>query len=119
MGIEKKLKVAVVGCGNIGTGAHIGNYAKNEGVELAWFCDIIPERADEMAEKHGGIAVYDYHELLDKDIDLVSVCTHNDMHAPISIDHLHRFPACGEGCPVRKARRAHFAGSFGDAAGRP
>ena len=88
MGIENKLKVAVVGCGNIGTGAHIGNYAKNEGVELAYFCDIIPERADEMAEKYGGIAVYDYHELLDKDIDLVSVCTHNDMHAPISIDFM-------------------------------
>ncbi|MCL2748393.1 MAG: Gfo/Idh/MocA family oxidoreductase [Oscillospiraceae bacterium] len=85
---NSKLKVAVVGCGNIGTGAHIGNYAKNKGVELAYFCDIIPERADEMADKYGGIAVYDYHELLDKDIDLVSVCTHNDMHAPISIDFM-------------------------------
>jgi len=90
MGIEQsnKLKVAVVGCGSIGSGTHTPNYAKNEDVELAWFCDIIPERADALAEKYGGIAVYDYKQLLDKDIDLVSVCTHNDMHAPISIDFL-------------------------------
>jgi len=90
MSIEqnKKLKAALVGCGSIGSGTHAPAYAKNEGVELAYFCDIIPERADALVEKHGGVAVYDYHELLDKDIDLVSVCTHNDMHAPISIDFL-------------------------------
>jgi len=84
-----KVKIAVIGCGSIGTGAHAGNYAKNEGVELKYFCDIIPERADRMAAEHGGRAVYDYHEILDApDLDAVSVCTHNDFHAPISIDFM-------------------------------
>ena len=87
MGYDK-LRVAVIGCGNIANCAHLPNYAKNEQAELAFCCDIIPERADKAAEEYGGKAVYDYHELLGEDIDLVSVCTHNDMHAPISIDFL-------------------------------
>ena len=87
--MSKKVNIAVIGCGSIGTGAHIGNYAKNPNVELKYFCDIIPERADEMVKLHGGRAVYDYKQLLDKpDIDAVSVCTHNDTHAPISIDFM-------------------------------
>jgi len=85
---QNKIKIAVVGCGSIANGAHIPNYAKNEHVELKFFCDIVPERADKAAKEHGGKAVYDYHELLGEDIDAVSVCTHNDMHAPISIDFM-------------------------------
>lgn len=85
---QGKLKVAVIGCGSIANAAHIPNYAKNEHVELRFFCDIIPERADAAAEKYGGKAVYDYRELLGEEIDAVSVCTHNDMHAPITIDFL-------------------------------
>jgi predicted dehydrogenase len=52
-------------------------------------CDIIPERADKAAQQYGGNAVYDYHEILDDpDLNVVSVCTHNNMHAPISIDFM-------------------------------
>ena len=58
-------------------------------VELKYFCDIIPERADKAAAKYSGIAVYDYRELLDKDdLDAVSVCVPNGYHAPISIDFM-------------------------------
>ena len=86
---SKKIKIAVIGCGSIGTGAHTENYAKNPNVELKYFCDIIPERADEMVGKHDGKAIYDYKEILDDpELDAVSVCTHNDMHAPISIDFM-------------------------------
>ena len=84
-----KLKVAVIGCGNIANSAHIPSYMKNENVEIKYFCDIIPEKADEAVRKYGcGEAVYDYHEILEADIDAVSVCTHNDFHAPISIDFM-------------------------------
>jgi len=82
------IKVAVIGCGSIANGEHIPNYAKNKQVELAYFCDIIHERADKAAKEYGGKAVYDYRELLGADIHAVSVCTHNDMHAPISIDFM-------------------------------
>lgn len=85
-----KLKVAVIGCGTIANSAHIPAYIKNKNVEIKWFCDIIPERADAAVKKYGcGKAVYDYHEILnDSDIDAVSVCTPNYAHAQISIDFL-------------------------------
>jgi len=85
----KKINVAVIGCGSIAKGAHIPPYVQNPNVNITYFCDIIPERADEMAKEYGGTAVYDYKELLNKeDIDCVSVCTHNNSHAPISIDFM-------------------------------
>ena len=41
-----KMKVAVIGCGTIANSAHIPAYMKNEDVEIKYFCDIIPERAE-------------------------------------------------------------------------
>lgn len=88
--MDKKINVAVIGCGNIANCAHIPSYMKLNNVEIKYFCDIIPERADAAVEKYGcGKAVYNYKELLGHDdIDIVSVCTHNDFHAPISIDFM-------------------------------
>ena len=85
-----KYKVAVIGCGNIANAAHIPAYMKNEKVEIKYFCDIIPERAEKCVEKYGcGKAVADYHDFLnDPEIDAVSVCTHNDFHSIIAIDFL-------------------------------
>ncbi len=85
-----KIKVAVIGCGNIATSSHIPAYMKNEEVEIKYFCDLIPERAEKCVEKYGcGKAVVDYHDFLnDPDLDAVSVCTHNDFHSIISIDFL-------------------------------
>lgn len=88
--MDNKVKVAVIGCGSIANSAHIPGYLKLDNVEITYFCDIIPEKADAAVEKYGcGKAVYDYKELLGRDdIDVVSVCTHNDFHAPISIDFM-------------------------------
>ena len=85
-----KIKVAVIGCGNIANAAHIPAYMKNSEVEIKYFCDIILERAEKCVEKYGcGKAVADYHDFLnDPEIDAVSVCTHNDFHSIISIDFL-------------------------------
>lgn len=88
--MKEKIKVAVIGCGNIANSAHIPAYMASDIAEIKYFCDIIPERADAAVEKYGcGKAVYDYHEILDDaEIDAVSVCTHNDMHSVISIDFM-------------------------------
>ena len=85
-----KIKVAVIGCGNIANSSHIPSYLKNEEAEIKYFCDIIPERAEKCVEKYGcGKAVVDYHDFLnDPELDAVSVCTHNDMHSVIAIDFL-------------------------------
>ena len=88
--MKDKIKVAVIGCGCIATSAHIPAYMKSGRAEIKYFCDIIPEKADAAVKKNGcGQAVYDYHEILDDpDLDAVSVCTHNDMHAVIAIDFM-------------------------------
>lgn len=85
-----KIKVAVIGCGNIATHAHIPAYTKNENVEIKYFCDIIRERAEAKVKEHNcGTAVTDYHEILnDPEIQAVSVCTPNNLHPTITIDFL-------------------------------
>ncbi len=84
------MKVAIIGCGSIANSAHIPAYMKNKEVEIKYFCDIIPERAQKAVEKYGcGIAVTDYREILkDDEVVAVSVCTPNNVHAPITIDCL-------------------------------
>ena len=84
------IKVGVIGCGTIANAAHIPSYMKNADVEIKYFCDIIPERAQAAVEKYGcGIAVTNYHDVInDPEIDAISVCTPNRMHPMITIDAL-------------------------------
>ncbi len=84
------MKIAVIGCGTIANAAHIPSYMNNKDVEIKYFCDIILERAEECVKKYGcGQAVLDYHDILnDEEVKAVSVCTPNNVHAPISIDFL-------------------------------
>ena len=88
--MKDKINIAVIGCGNIANSAHIPAYMASPHAEIRYFCDIIPERADEQVRKNGcGKAVYDYHEILDDpDLDAVSVCVHNNLHSVISIDFM-------------------------------
>ncbi len=85
-----QIKVAVIGCGTIANAAHIPSYLQNPDCEIKYFCDIIPERAEEAVRKYGcGIAVTDYRDILaDPEVEAVSVCTPNRMHTGISCDFL-------------------------------
>ncbi len=81
-----KLKVGVIGCGSIAKHRHLPEYAANEQVEIIAVCDIVEVRVNETAEKYQAKAYTDYKELLaNEEIDAVSVCTPNYLHAPISI----------------------------------
>ena len=88
--IMNKIKVAVIGCGTIATSQHIPAYMENPKAEIKYFCDIIPERAEAMVKKYNcGKAVVDYKDILgDEEIEAVSVCTPNNVHAQIAIDFL-------------------------------
>lgn len=81
------MKVAVIGCGTIANAAHIPAYMENKDVQIKYFCDILPQRAEEAVKKYGcGTAVTDYREVLkDDEIEAVSVCTPNKMHSEITI----------------------------------
>ena len=84
------MKVAVIGCGSIANSAHIPSYMNNPEAQIAYFCDIIPERARAAVEKYGcGQAITDYHVALsDPEVEAVSVCTPNHMHPTIAMDAL-------------------------------
>jgi UDP-N-acetylglucosamine 3-dehydrogenase len=81
----KKLRVGVIGCGSIARYRHLPEYAANPNVELVAVCDNNAERALEIGEKYGVPSYTSYVELLrNAEVDAVSVCTPNYLHAPIS-----------------------------------
>lgn len=85
------MKVAIIGAGNISP-AHIEAYLNfPDRCKIVAVCDIYKEKAEKRIAQYrldGALAVEDYKELLDLDIDLVSVCTPPYTHAPLTIDFL-------------------------------
>jgi UDP-N-acetylglucosamine 3-dehydrogenase len=82
----EKLRIGVIGAGSIAQHRHLPEYDANQQAEIVAVCDINQERAAEVAEKYGAKAYTDYQELLKSgEVDAVSVCTPNYLHAPISI----------------------------------
>lgn len=81
-----KLKVAVIGCGSIAQHRHLVEYKNNPDVEIVAVCDIVEERAKETADKYKAKAYTSYEKLLaEENLDAVSVCLPNYLHAPVSI----------------------------------
>ena len=84
------INVAIVGTGGI-SHAHIQAYLKfPDRCRIAALVDIIPGKAQRVKEQyHLDAEVYlDHHQILDKDIDLVDVCTPPFVHAEITINAL-------------------------------
>ncbi len=75
-----KPSFVIIGCGRIAK-RHAEQIIKH-GI-LAAVCDIITEKADEMAALYNSKAYYSIEELLanEKNIDIVSICTPNGLHA--------------------------------------
>ena len=86
----KKIKVAVIGCGKIGSAQHIPAYSKNPQAEIKYLVDIKQERAIENAEKYKvPFTTTDFRDILkDPEVEAVSICTPNDTHAWIAIECL-------------------------------
>ena len=81
-----KLKIGVIGCGSIAKHRHLPEYAANTQIKIVAVCDIVKSRADETAVLYGAKSYESYEELLqNSEVDAVSVCTPNYLHAPISI----------------------------------
>ena len=86
----KKLKIAIIGNGGIAKGCHAPAYEKMDNVEIVAACDIIEERAKEMADRFGAAKwSTDYKEILDiPGLDAVDICTPNYLHSIIAVDAL-------------------------------
>lgn len=79
-----KPNFAIIGCGRIAR-RHAEQITK-AGYLLA-VCDIIPERASELAQEFGARAYFSLDELLQKEpaVDIMVICTPNGLHAQHSI----------------------------------
>ena len=77
----KKVRIGVIGCGGIAKNKHLPAQSKNPDAELIAFCDIIEQKAIDMANAFGveGAKIYtDYTELLKNDeVDSVLVLQHS------------------------------------------
>lgn len=79
-----KMKVAVVGCGGIAQ-VHSNVLNKIEDVQVVAFCDIILERAENLARQYGGNVYEDFETMLsDEEIDVVHICTPHYLHTPMA-----------------------------------
>ena len=87
--MNKKLKVGIVGAGNIATSCHLPSYQElSDRVEVVAIADIVPERAKDAAEKFGVPHYYDSVEALlagEPDVDYIDICVWTAAHAPVAI----------------------------------
>lgn len=82
----RPLRVGLVGAGNIAE-AHLKAYQLIPGVEVVALADPADERRQLVGELyHIPDLTRDYQQIIERDdIDLISVCTPNHMHAPVTI----------------------------------
>jgi len=86
----KKLRIGIIGTGGIAN-AHVNAYKNFPDVEVVAGADIVPGKAAAFLERHGlhEAKAFERHEdLLEMDLDAVSICTYNSTHAVCTIDAL-------------------------------
>ncbi|CAM3928926.1 Gfo/Idh/MocA family oxidoreductase [Alkalicoccus chagannorensis] len=80
------MNIGVVGCGSIARHRHLQEYAAHPEVTITAVCDIVQERAEDLGSVYQAMTYTDFREMFEKEeLDAVSVCTPNYLHAPISI----------------------------------
>lgn len=83
------INVGVIGCGKIAQVRHIPEYADNPGVHLTGLYDLNRKRAEQLAVQYQCRVYSSVEELLaDPEIDAVSVCAANHVHAEITLSAL-------------------------------
>ncbi|MDW7656032.1 MAG: Gfo/Idh/MocA family oxidoreductase [Bacillota bacterium] len=83
-------KVAMIGCGGIGQ-YHLKHLVQFKDIELAGFCDLIPERADDFVKQAGGKAFTDFHQMYDAiSPDMVFICVPPTAHGDIEFETIRR-----------------------------
>ncbi|WP_219836960.1 Gfo/Idh/MocA family protein [Paenibacillus sp. R14(2021)] len=114
-----KLKVGLIGTGEIAQVAHIPAYRKrSEEVEIVALVNRSREKAEEIAAQYGISNVFTSHKEMFEacELDAVSVCTPNRSHAAMVIDALHA--GCHVLCEKPPALHASDAEAMAAAAAR-
>ena len=102
--MANKLRVGIVGAGNIATSAHLPSYMElKDIVEVVAIADIVPERAQAAAEKFG-IPHYfaSVEELLaNVDVDYVDICTWTAASCPCPMASITNFGPVNTSPPTK------------------
>jgi predicted dehydrogenase len=79
---KKSLRFGILGCGSIGP-THVGALKQIDGAEVVAVCDVVDQRARDVASKNGVGSVYTVYDamLADPAVDAVCICTPSGMHA--------------------------------------
>ncbi len=88
--MSRKTRIGIIGSGGI-AGAHARSYKNMDDVEVVAVADVIPGKAAEFIEKlelTGAKPFDDHRQLLELDLDGVSICTPNVAHHRTTIDSL-------------------------------
>lgn len=86
--MKEKLRVGVIGCGNIFNLAHKHVLKKLENVKVIAFMDIKEERAKQAAKEFNASYYTKLDEFLDLDLDVVEILTPTYTHAELAIKSL-------------------------------
>ncbi|MHB0938124.1 MAG: Gfo/Idh/MocA family protein [Armatimonadota bacterium] len=80
------IRLGIIGTGGMANG-HAAEFGKMKGVKLAACCDVVAERVEAFAAKHGITRTYtDYRAMLEHEkLDAVTNVTNDAMHAEISL----------------------------------
>jgi len=80
----RELRVGIAGAGFI-AGAHARAYQTIPGARVVAIADPVLTKAEQLAGDSGAEAYTDFAQLLDADLDLLSVCTPSPTHADLAI----------------------------------
>ena len=82
-----KIRVGIIGAGNIAQSAHLPAYAKRDDVEVAALADWNLERAQDAAKKFGVPHAYTTVEelLAHEDVDYIDICVWNRSHCDVAL----------------------------------
>ncbi|NKK77013.1 Gfo/Idh/MocA family protein [Rhizobium leguminosarum] len=84
---ERRLRIGVLGAGQIAQAAHFESCTKAANADLYAICDVAEDLRERMAITHGAEKTYgDYDQMLaDPDLDAVVIATADAFHVPASL----------------------------------
>ena len=116
----RRLGVGVLGAHAWAAKAHLPGFAAHDRARLVAICDVVPERAQALADRFGIAQVFtDPAELIEHpEVELVDVCTPTDTHLELSLQAIaaHKHVLC-EKPLARNAADAFRAARAADEAG--
>ena len=85
----KKLKVGMIGCGEIAR-VHVKRLRSINEISIVAFADIVKGKAELFSERYGGRAYTDWHDMLNKeDLDIVYICIPPFAHSDEAVSYTH------------------------------